>query len=43
MKLTKKYVILNLQGLRTNRTLLVLNLANNNIGDDGAKAFAEVK
>ena len=30
------------KGLRTNRSLIVLNLSNNNIGDVGAKAFAEV-
>jgi hypothetical protein len=28
--------------LRTNRALLSLSLANNNIGDEGARAFADV-
>ena len=31
-----------LKALRTNRTLLSLNLAQNNIGDIGAKALADV-
>jgi hypothetical protein len=30
------------KALRTNRTLLSLSLANNNIGDDGAKALSDV-
>jgi len=30
------------QGLRLNRTLLILNLAGNQIGDEGAKSLAEV-
>ena len=36
------YFYSTIKGLRTNRTLLVLNIANNSIGDKGAKAFAEV-
>ena len=41
------FVILNqrviFQGLRMNRTLLSLSLANNSIGDEGVKQIAQVK
>lgn len=42
MSITVNRWFLALQALRTNRTLLHLSVSHNGIGNDGAKAFADV-